>query len=63
MIHTEYRITCDCCNKKEYKDDADTEYQLLCNARHCGWITRSVPNGSEWDLCPKCSEIRTEDLP
>lgn len=63
MIEATYRIKCDCCNKKEWNNGDESEYDALCNAGHFGWTTRTMPNDSEWDLCPECSKIKTEDMP
>tara|TARA_R110002074_G_scaffold233414_2_gene405045 strand:- start:327 stop:545 length:219 start_codon:yes stop_codon:yes gene_type:complete len=55
MIHQEYRITCDNCNKREYSDGHVKQLELKDDAKGVGWTQRKVPNGAVWDLCPKCS--------
>lgn len=56
-------MTCDCCNKREFNERDESEADAFWNAQFHGWTNRKVLNGAIWDFCPKCSKIKTEDLP
>lgn len=62
MTHVSYRLTCDNCNKREFSEGDESVDDLEINAQCQGWTFRVVPNGSIWDLCPKCSELKIEEL-
>lgn len=62
MIHKRFRMTCNCCNRREFDQGDESHKELLENAWSNGWTRRTVPNGAIWDLCPSCSAIPTEDL-
>lgn len=52
---------CDNCNIKfddSYEDVKDLEQY----SAQAGWTKRNVPNGSVWDLCPKCSNKTNAEL-
>lgn len=57
MTHTNYRITCDRCNRREYSEGDDEETQMLLCAHAKGWRRRQVQNGAPWDFCPRCIEV------
>lgn len=62
MIREEIVVECDGPNcSTEYSAGDDTHYQALCNAGSCGWTTRSI-NDQEFDLCPECSKLKSEEI-
>jgi hypothetical protein len=60
MTHTQYRVTCDNCNRREYSEGDDTETDALLGARANGWRRRTVQNGATWDFCPRCEALIAE---
>lgn len=62
MIHTQYRITCDVCGRREHNGGDDTLEDVVANAASAGWSRRVVPNGATWDVCPRCLEIELIEL-
>jgi len=64
VTHATYRITCDCCNRREFSQGDESERDTLDNAEAAGWTFRKVKNGAMlWDLCPECSRLETDKLP
>lgn len=63
MTHMTYRLTCDRCNRREYSEGDEDEADMLLFAHQKGWRRRQVPNGSLWDLCPRCIEIEDSESP
>lgn len=56
-------MTCDCCNRRSFADGDESEVDLKAHAQDGGWTFRKVPNGAIWDLCPECSQLKTDELP
>lgn len=61
MIIKTFQLRCDCCGDAYLDEGDESEDDLLSHALSLGWDFRKVPNGSIWDLCPKCSKL--EQLP
>lgn len=62
-IYINYWMTCNVCTKqlederRGHHNDfvhAENEEELLIYADKLGWTREQVPNGSNWDFCPKC---------
>lgn len=61
MIYNFYQLRCDQCSK-EYKESMDSCADLRKYSKQNDWTKRKDPNGSYWDLCPKCSLLNTKKL-
>jgi hypothetical protein len=61
MIQIEYKINCTNCYRY-LEDGYESELECLNAAEADGWEFRKVPNGSIWELCPKCAKLKTESL-
>lgn len=61
MIYPLYYLICDNCREQFDQTDESKDY-LIVNSVYSGWTYKKVPNGSSWDLCPKCSKKSIEQL-
>jgi len=59
-VFTLYQLTCTQCGR-EYKELFDDINDISVYPPREGWVKRIVPNGSEWDFCPKCLEKYEEE--
>ena len=61
MIYALYILHCDNC-RRESDVKEDMKEDTLKYSKLKGWTERVVPNGSTWDLCPSCSNLKMDKL-
>lgn len=61
MIRQIFTKYCDNCHDV-YKHGDESAEDLEEYSSKVGWTKRPVPNGSVWDLCPKCSNKPNAEL-
>ena len=58
-VHEQWYLTCNCCGNQFVGSDGEcygeTGDEVKGIATDEGWLCDvRVPNGSDWDFCPKC---------
>jgi len=56
LIH----VRCSNCNNIDLPDAGETEEEVFELMAYHKWACVKVPNGSMWDLCPKCHNYSDE---
>ena len=54
-VFSSFRLVCTNC-RRQHDEEGETITEVREFGRDNGWIFKKVPNGSYWDICPKCQE-------
>ena len=60
MIIKCFRLVCDVC-RREHEELFESEEDLLKYSDRDGWDQRIVGNGSLWEFCPRCKDLKEDD--